>query len=337
MWKDKSTAATAKKEIANREGVYTISLAPGEGGEYGSGYLSLTVGKDGNVKATGKLADGTSVSATSPLMYDEDAGWFVYLYAAPSAYKGGAFAAAVGFDVSTAVSSKPPYRLQPVMFTPWWSSKNPLATGEYGAGFDRDVSFVGAYYDKLQKLNDYYEALRLSFDGGLGEAALPRLGYVYKETYLDDLGRKTTDLVNMEAEAVDTLWQDGLTATVNEKGAIVVAKATKPEQDKETKEWAYNGSNDGALTLSFAQATGIFKGSYTFWYDYMSAYDETTEKDTWAHASKKASFEGILVQGDEPTMDGFYLWDATGTYEDEKTGKAKTYKYKTSFPVSLKP
>ena len=89
------------------------------------------------------------------------------------------------------------------------------------------------------------------------------------------------------------------------------------------------------LTLSFTQATGIFKGSYTFWYDYASAYDDTTGKETLAHTSKKATFEGIFVQGEEPKMEGFYLWDATGEYEDEKTGKLKSYKYKQSFPVRL--
>ena len=98
---------------------------------------------------------------------------------------------------------------------------------------------------------------------------------------------------------------------------------------------SYGGANDGALTLSFAQATGIFKGSYTFWYDYESAYDDTTEKSTMAHTSKKVSFEGIFVQGEEPKMDGFYLCDAASEYEDEKIHKTKTYKYKQSFPVRL--
>ena len=41
------------------------------------------------------------------------------------------------------------------------------------------------------------------------------------------------------------------------------------------------------------------------------------------------------MQGEEPMMDGFYLWDATGEYADPKTGKTKTYKYKQSFPVRL--
>ncbi|MBR4259793.1 MAG: leucine-rich repeat protein [Kiritimatiellae bacterium] len=327
IWKDKATATEAKATIAGFEGVYTAALLPVVGGDYGSGYLSLTVGKTGDVKASGKLADGTSVSATSPLMYDEDAGWFVLLYAAPSAYKGGSFAAAVGF--ASAVSGMPHYRLAPVMFAPQWSSRNVQATGEYGDGFERSAELSGAYYNKLDTLRKYYETVRLGLDGS------PELGFTFKETALNGLGKKVTTSSASVASAVDTLDQTGLTATVNGKGAIVVVKATKPVQDKVTKEWLYEGANDGALALSFTKATGIFKGSYTFWYDYVSAYDAIKDKETWTHTSKKVSLAGILVQGEEPTMDGFYLWDATGEYEDQKTGKLKTYKYKQSFPVRL--
>ena len=320
MWKDKTTASAAKAELAKWEGVYTLSIA--DGGECGSGYLSLAVGKDGNVKASGKLADGTSVSATSPLMYRAEAGYFAYFYAAPSAYKGGAFALSVSF-------AEPRGKLGNDVGVAYWTSRNPEATGDHGDGFARKPDFVGAYYNKLESLYDYYRALRVD----IGEA--PVLLFTYKETYLGENNRKVTESFLDEVSAVDTLWQDGLTASVNEKGALVVAKATKPVQDRESKEWSYDGANDGALTLSFTQATGIFKGSYTFWFDYESAYDETKDKSTVSHTSKKVNFEGIFVQGEEPKMEGFYLWDATGEYEDEKTGKLKSYKYKQSFPVRL--
>ena len=137
-------------------------------------------------------------------------------------------------------------------------------------------------------------------------------------------------------DAVNTLSQSGTTISVNDKGAFIVAKATKPVQSKTTKLWSYVGANDGALTLSFTQTTGIFKGSYMFWYDYLSAYYETTGKATWAHTSKKVSFEGVRVQGTD-LLEGFYLWDATGSYYDPKTGKKKSYKYKESHGVRLVP
>ena len=50
-----------------------------------------------------------------------------------------------------------------------------------------------------------------------------------------------------------------------------------------------------------------------------------------AHTSKKVNYEGIMVQGQE--LSGFYLWNATGSYVDEKTGKTRTFSYKQSFPV----
>ena len=317
MWKDKATAAVAKTEIAKWKGVYTLSMADG-------GYLSLTVGKDGNVKASGKLADGTSVNATTPLLHDGETGFLACVYSAPSAYKGGSLAMSIGFNegeggIRTLGDSREIAQ---------WASRNPQATGEYGAGFNRAVEFAGAYYNKLETLRKYYESLRVSFD------SMPLLAYTFKETNLDGNGKKATTSSAATEEAVNTLWQDGLSVAVSEKGAIVVEKATRPVQDKPTNKWIYNGTNDGALTLSFAQATGIFKGSYTFWYDYESAHDYTTGKSTMAHTSKKVNFEGIMVQGANE-MCGFYLWDASSVYDDPKTGKEKTYKYKESYPVYL--
>jgi hypothetical protein len=313
MWKDKATSAEAKAVLAGWEGVYTLSMEDG-------GYASLTVGKTGDVKIAGKLADGTALSATSSFMYDICKDFFTVFTLSPSAYKGGFIYLPVGFGTERG-------RLNDLGEGLVWSSRNPQATGAYGEGFERWTSFTGAYYDKLDTLNNYYESLRFATE-------TPVLYYTFKETYLGGNNRKTTESYMADAYAADTLGQEGSTVSVTEKG-LVVAKATKPVQDKVTKEWYYEGANDGALAFSFTQATGIFKGSYTFWYDYVSAYDDTTGKETTAHTSKKVNFEGILVQGEEPKMKGFYLWDATGVYEDEKTGKEKTYKYKESFPVML--
>ena len=317
MWKDKATSAEAKAVLAGWEGVYTLSMEDG-------GYASLTVGKNGDVKVAGKLADGTALSATSPFMYQECKDFFTVFTLSPSAYKGGFVYLPVGFGTERG-------RLDGLGDGLVWSSRNPQATYAYGEGFERWTQFTGAYYDKAKKLSDYYEALRFATEA-------PVLDFTFKETSQNDQGKKVTTGYAATAEAVDTFSQSGMAVSVNEKGALVVAKATKPVQDKVTKEWYYEGANDGALALSFTQATGIFKGSYTFWYDYMSAYDDTKpdgKRETYAHTSKKGSFEGILVQGEEPKMNGFYLWDATGVYEDEKTGKEKTYKYKESFPVML--
>ena len=73
--------------------------------------------------------------------------------------------------------------------------------------------------------------------------------------------------------------------------------------------------------MSVAQATGIFKGSCSFLPD-------------GGGKAKKANFEGIVVLGAE-SLRGFYLWDASSSYLDPKSGKLKNYKYKQSLPVWL--
>ena len=319
IWKDKATADAAKRTLAEWEGTYNVSLGADENSGYGSGYLSLAVGKDGNVKATGKLADGTSISATSPLMYDAEHGYFILVYAAPSAYMGGSFALSISFDA-------PKGALGNSVEVSKWSSRNPQATGEYGEGFARWVSFFGSYYDKNASLTNFYD--RLTFE----LAELPLLVASCKRTYYDENDRKVTETQQGEAAPVYLLSQDGLTVSVNAKGTgFDVLKATKPVQDKITKRWNYPGPNDGGLTLTFDPKTGILKGTYTFWYDYLSVNDEIAGKETWAHTSKKVSFEGLMVQGESPR--GFYLREESSSYADSKTGKPKTYKYKSSHGI----
>ena len=237
IWKDKSTAAVAKMELLKWEGLYTLSLDDG-------GYLSLTVGKDGNVKASGKLSDGTKVSATSPLMYDEDYGWLAYFYTAPSAYKGGSFAIAVGFN-----GPRGELEMLDFMDSARWISRNPQATGEYGEGFVRTRGFSGAYYGKKPDVS---------------------------------------------------AWS-------------VAAFCVEPPDG-----YRFDGR---APKISLAQATGIFKGSYSLLPDY-------------GGKAKKVNFEGIVVLGAE-SLRGFYPWDAVGSYVDPKSGRAKTYKYKEPRPMAL--
>ena len=313
VWKDKATATAAKNEISKWEGVYTLSM-------WSDGYLSITVGKDGTVKASGKLGDGTAVSASSPLMYDKDdaEGYFTLFYVAPSTYNGGSFWLPVGFGETRG-------ELCAVISAGLLWNRNPQSTGEYGEEVQRWLEFEGAYYDKNEKLSAYYDQLRFVTEA-------PFLLFTYKETYIDEVTKKkTTSSYIADAYAKNTLEQVGCTVGVGDKG-FVVEKATKPVKDKYGV-WSYNGRNDGALTLSFAQATGIFKGSYTFWYDYISAWDETKEKETVAHTSKKASFEGVWVQGSG--LSGCFAWEQPASYVDPKTKKEKTYKYKEAYGVSL--
>ena len=303
MWKDKATANVAKKILAGLEGMYTSQL---EADHMGAGYLSLVVGKDGNVKATGKLPDGTAVSASAPILSYDDRPF-----------------ACLGKNGVFMLYLEEISKLE-VRGNGEWKCRQLAIEGEYDVC---GLGIHGAFYDKSKKLGDYCEKL------WFGCEDVTELHGTCKHTYLNEYNRKDSYSELLWIQPSNSLGPE-VPATVDRNGKITVPKATKPLQDKESGEWRYEGENDGALTLSFSQATGIFKGTYTLWFDYESAVDETTDRVTWTHTSKKINFEGIVVQG-EPYFSGFYLWDAVGVYWDAKTDQEKTYKYKQSKRVGF--
>ena len=312
-WKD----AAYVEKLAPFKGLYTVQLV--SDGSCGHGYLSLTVDAAGTAKAAGKLGDGTAVSATLPLFWDATAeGPYAVLSIVPAAYAGGFVHEVFRFDPARRISGEGGL----------WVNRAPTATMEYGEGFACPLMSVGAWYNTLADLRDYYSSLAF-------RAEAPDLAVAVKVTDEDENGKSVTTTESGWESAVDLSCWDALAVELDAKGtAFVVPKATTPVQDKVTKEWSYGGGNDAALAFSFAKATGIFKGSFTLWYDYVSAYDFVKETETMAHVSKKVSFEGIAVQGVD-TLRGSYLWEGSGTYVAPKTGKDVTYKVSESHAVEF--
>ena len=173
-----------------------------------------------------------------------------------------------------------------------WTSFNPESTTDYYAGgFDRGLSVSGAWYSKTATLLEYYTTLDFKAkNGGVGQVC----------------------------------WEN-LTVSVDQTGKkfVVDQKKSTPVQDKATKAWSYGGANDAALAISFTQATGIWKGSFLWWFDEPK------------HTSQKIPFEGIMVQGED--LEGFGSYDVQSSYipYDKKGNplKTKTYKFKESVPV----
>ena len=310
-WKDAEMAA----KLAPFVGLYTVQFV--SDGSAGHGYLSLMVDKAGRVKATGKLADGTAVSTTLPLLWDDAAeAPYVVFFVAPTAYAGGYAYETIRFDAQKRIRGEGGL----------WLNLAPTATADYGEGFGCSFASRGAWYNTLAALRDSYGTLAFKADA-------PDLATPVKVTDEDENGKSATTTVTEWQAAVDLDCWNTLTVALDAKGTgFAVAKTTKPVQDKTTKAWIYAGENDAGLSLAFKQATGIFSGSFTCWYDYVSARDYLKDTETLAHTSKTVKFEGISVQGD-PALRGFGLWEATGSYEDEKTGKKKTYKVVESYPV----
>ena len=264
-------------------GYYTATL-PGNG-EYGSGYLALTVDKAGKAKVAGKLADGTAVSQSGILILDATGGVFTVVYTAPATYKGGCLFGLARF-VNKAVGT---VYLQPMDGSPFlWQSLNPQATQTYAGGFARELDIAGGWYSKSENLNTYYAGMNLTV-GTDTNAPSPELavGSVrYDSVFWDPMGVVLTP-------ALKSGVMTGLVAPV----------AGKPTDADKNGEWDYSATNSVGLKISLTRATGIFKGSFNAWFDY-------PEKK---HVSKSLPFEGALTPVRENMDDGvagrgFFLW-----------------------------
>ena len=314
MWRTVGKDKELLAKVADYVGVYTVSM---DCDGTGYGYLSMTVDKNGNVKSTGKMADGTALTATMPMLFDGENPMAI-LYAAPGTYKGGCV-----FDVIRFLRNADPATGAMVLSVEdegmVWRSNAPNATEIYGEGFDYSVSLTGAWYNKLGALSDYYTQMAFS-------AELPSYWAKIQET--DEDG--TVSYMEEEIAVEPDCWAELTVSVLGNRFVVDQGAVTKPRQ--EDGEWVYDGRNDVGLSFAFTQATGIFKGSFLAWYDYIGKMDWVKDRETAVHMSKTVSFEGVAVQGASVLMRGFFVSDATSTYEDA-AGNEKSYTYKKSMPV----
>jgi hypothetical protein len=279
VWKETGAAEILEPYI----GYYT-ALLPG-GAEYGSGYLTLTVDKSGAVKTSGKLADGTALSLSGPLILDgnEPACLFAVIYTSPAAYKGGCLFGLVEFFKPEG-EGHVYLRLYDTSFQ--WRNLNPHATSVDGQGFKRKLLLVGGWYDRTGKLDDYYKYKELKTAADAG-SPVPQL---------------TVGGISYDAACWE-FWDIGLSAYFD--SSEVMSGLSAPAAGIPVKidsKWNYSADNCVGLKMGFAHATGIFKGSFKAWFDYNKT-----------HTSKSISFEGVLTPEREDKADviegrGFFLW-----------------------------
>ncbi len=344
VWKEPGMAAA----LAPYVGYYTAAL-PGDG-MCGSGYLAFTVDAKGRVKTAGKLADGTRISLSGALVFDDEGSVWTVLHSAPKAYQGGAFSGVAEFVI-------PEEGARPVVRLLWWGeelpfiweSRNPQATGDYGAGFYREIGLSGGWYDKLANLYDYYQN-GLFVDG----VAAPELAVSVRYTDWNEAGTRKVSWSETEwIEGADGASPNGLVLAVTPATGVGTGFAA-PRADTPLKlpDGSYdygvdpNGdgqSNTAGLTFRFTRATGLFSGSFKAWYDYVSAYDVTTDRETLKHLSKTVKFEGVLTpyrDGGDAAGSGFFLWGGKNAYDTGRVDRngnpvMKTYKYNDSYDLLL--
>lgn len=339
IWKD----AGAAELLAPFVGYYTATL-PCDSGDAGSGYLAFTADQTGGVKTAGKLADGTAASFSGTLLMDWDARFFTVCSAVPKTYAGGSFFGLAEFapnDGGAVCLSS--YTGE--MFS--WTNNNPLATLET-CGFERDVDIVGGWYDKLINLRSYYEN-GLAVTG----VTIPS-GIIASVRYTDynwDSESENPPKISWteQEEIFDVgVSPEGTVLSVTPATGIgtglVAPKAGTPIKysDPDSGTWYdYDVDNAAALTTSFARATGLFRGTFKVYFDYISASDWTSGKDTQTHVVKSVSYEGALtpvtLSGSEDAAGrGFFLWPGKGEYENA-AGNTVSYTFNYSNDFLLIP
>ena len=339
-------------------GYYTLSL-PSLDGVAGSGYLALTVGNKGVIKAAGKLADGTARSFSTTLI-NAGGKYLAVLSTAPASYNGGFLFGVVEFVVSDSgkyiqlfenvIDEQNPLNS---IIAPdecvMWINNNPKATANYNDasdyglftdyvdgtnhGFVRALDAVGGQYSDTVSLATYY----------VGEVpAVAELLYTFR-------GATCSTCVE-ERSAQASEWNPGgLTIS-----GWTAPKADTPKKADAATVWP-NAANfdfytygdttgDGVdnstgLKISFTKATGLFRGTFNIYYDYIASENADTGKVTTKHVAKKVTYQGVALPVREDLTDGYdargyFLMPATSSYVDA-AGKGCKYNFDWSYDFYL--
>jgi hypothetical protein len=327
-------------------GYYTVALpiccaSWPDDAPMGSGYAAITLDKKGNYKVAGKLGDGTALSQSGVLFLHPDSTitnpvLCALLYSAPTTYAGGVFGGVICFgdqntngviDVSMGYGDSLVWRSLDPFSVPSYDEANP--------GFESTVAAVGGWYNTTENLKSYYAGKTLFVDD-LSEPP----GLDYTLTTLDAEGTTRSD-----ETALATSWQavsNSLPVSVkaNGSGFTVAAADLKLLGSGEDGEPLYNydsAVNPNGLKLSFNRTTGLMSGTFNVYYDYVVKDDmrTDTEKLTWAHTQKTATYASILMleQADQTSglvSCGYYQFPESVTYETA-TGATRTYSLKRSY------
>jgi len=159
---------SAQALLLGYKGYYTVALpvtncltdAATDNVQAGSGYVTLTVRDRGVVKIGGKLADGTSVSASTTLLVD-DAGAYVPLFVRVYSRRG-IFSGLLRF---TGTGGNDAMRLEPhgdVLLQWLYPGRSAALPADR---FEVHLSAFGAYYDALINVQAHYGAARFSAEG----------------------------------------------------------------------------------------------------------------------------------------------------------------------------
>lgn len=249
----------------------SLSLGSADAAPRGAGYLTITVANRGAVKIAGMLADGTKVSQSSRLILFDSCGPEACVpFFVPLYSRTGWTGGLLWIDPAdkTVVTDR---------YLGWFIRWEKPGAGP--DGFSELLDSCGGFYDTTSALEANYRfsaetnALSYHFNGGIAElqtAALP----------------------------------SGLSVTRNGT-RLAVTRGTIPLLADGA--YDYSAENSAMTTLSFTSRTGIFKGTFSLYYDY-------TLNGRLIHKTLRVPYAGVLtpVQGNlfsesRVMGQGFYL------------------------------
>lgn len=321
-----TNGAADRATVDGFRGYYTVALpvasalstGSAEAAPQGVGYLTLTVGTRGVAKIAGKLADGTSVSLSSPLILFSSA-------ASTNDVSTNGTAAAVAevcVPLFKALSGK----------KGWIGGLLWLRQGEPRiVATDRELGWYLRWENTGSRSNGRSNngktgadgfAMLLDACGGYysSEAALAS-NYLFTAT--EPLGLRYYS-GNTAGDYAAAAIPSGIVVTAS-AGALSMAAGSNPVLVNGA--YDYSVANAAMATVVGTTGSGLFKGMFNIYYDYQ-------RNGKLVHSKERVSYAGVLVPArgeafaDLPLGMGYYLVRDTDP-------AFRSYNLKRSFPVAL--
>ena len=294
--------ASAPARLEQFRGYYTMALpvaaslsasAEVAAAPQGIGYLTITVGNKGTAKIAGVLADGTKVSLASRLILLDDCGQLACVpFFAPMYTRKGWSGGLLWIDPLTRTVKTDQawdWRLR-------WEKP-----GKGPDGFSLAMDVCGGFYAPGMLSAPAY---RFSADIG-----------AHPYHYAGD----SADWAVIP-QAVD----------VGAAGPkLTMTKATKPvKKTEDGLSWyEYDGGNPAGATLTFTAKTGLIKGKFSLYYDYLL-------NGRLTHKAVNVPYAGVLA----PTRDAAFHGLPVGmghSLAPDNDPALKAYRLKRSYPIVL--
>ena len=329
LWRNNWKDAGMDAVLGAYAGYYTAALPVLEStsgdNSWGTGFLTVNIGKSGTVSYSGQMADGKTVSGSSPLLYGPDCcslddRVFFYVFATPSGYgKSGHLYGLVYLVPGTqptpndnALESSAQSKLR-------WTHTDPKSvygynpvTGELPngiAGFTNLLDVTGGYFDRTLDLRTVYADTWLS----IGSAFLAPADYDGEQ------GQSGYALASLPKPARLPAVATGL-ATLSFPKSVRVMNGSLVDFDLSTNAWN--------MAVLPNRSTGVFSGSFKIFYQGLDGYGIARQK------TKTVTLRGVFlpVRAEGQTYAdwmGYYLVPDKYRYQGA-TGAVQNYSFNWS-------